>query len=48
MALLLQPQPADAAAELQQGQQEVARFIQSLREDARIQDNRAEVLRRTS
>ena len=30
--------------QLQQGQQEVSRFVQSLREDARILDNRNEVL----
>jgi peptidyl-prolyl cis-trans isomerase D len=34
--------------QLQQGQQEVARFVQSLREEATIVDNRDEVLRQTS
>src|SRR5690606_24957671 len=34
--------------QMQLGQQEVSRFVQSLREDARIIDNRSEVLRRTS
>jgi peptidyl-prolyl cis-trans isomerase D len=34
--------------QLQQGQQEVSRFVQSLRQDARIIDNRAEVLRQTT
>ncbi|HEX6926064.1 MAG TPA: peptidylprolyl isomerase [Longimicrobiaceae bacterium] len=33
--------------QLQQGQQEIARFVQSLREEAEIVDNREEVLRRT-
>ena len=33
--------------QMQLGQQEVSRFVQSLREKARIVDNRDEVLRRT-
>lgn len=43
-----QKQQIRMVAQMQLGQQEVTRFVQSLREGARIIDNRSEVLRRTS